>query len=198
MHIIRGKSRRPDFVYRQALFFVKWLLLLINLYGYRWRLLARQCTWMVPKAAALYRLRLTSNMVRLNIWEKPSSPSGCQKHHWTSMWKIHAFRRLRGGKSLLSFLNTFSIKKALRTRQWGSLATASKIMRKLFICTSLCLQRTHCSASADADASSKNQANYKTTTFFCTMRKFSRSCERKIENHIFLKAILYFLRPFVV
>ena len=35
MHIIRGKSRRPDFVYRQALFFVKWLLLLINLYGYR-------------------------------------------------------------------------------------------------------------------------------------------------------------------
>ena len=35
MHTIRGKSRRPDFVYRQALFFVKWLLLLINLYGYR-------------------------------------------------------------------------------------------------------------------------------------------------------------------
>ena len=152
MHIIRGKSRCPDFVYRQALFFVKWLLLLINLYGYRWRLLARQCTWMVPKAAALYRLRLTSNMVRLNIWEKPSSPSGCQKHRWTSMWKIHAFHRLRGGKSLSQLLNTFSSSQkaaaALRTRQWGSLATASKIMRKLFICTSFsCLQRTHCSAA---------------------------------------------------
>ena len=54
--------------------------------------------WMALKVVVLWRLKLTSSMGLLNIWEKLSSPSGCPKSLWTLWPRIQDFHKSRGGK----------------------------------------------------------------------------------------------------
>ena len=67
---------------------------------FRWQPPAPRSMLMGLKVEVLWPLRLTSNMVPLNIWAGLSSLSGCLKPHWTSMWPTPGCHKSRGGKYL--------------------------------------------------------------------------------------------------
>ena len=67
---------------------------------FRWQPPAPRSMLMGLKVEVLWPLRLTSNMVPLNIWAGLSSLSGCRRPRWTSMWPTPGCHKSRGGKYL--------------------------------------------------------------------------------------------------
>ena len=67
---------------------------------FRWQPPAPRSMLMGLKVEVLWPLRLTSNMVPLNIWAGLFSLSGCLRPHWTSMWPTPGCHKSRGGKYL--------------------------------------------------------------------------------------------------